>query len=457
MILVVDDDYSITASLSLLLKQSGYECLCAHSPDEAIAGLSDHPITLVLQDMNFSRATTGEEGLSLIKRIKATNPELPVLLITAWGSIELAVAGIKAGAADFITKPWNNDQIIQSVRTALGLVASRDDGTGKNELTRQDLNERYDFGGVIGEDPNFIRILDLIGRVSATDASILITGDSGTGKEVIAEAIHKNSHRREGPFIKVNLGGISTSLFESEMFGHVKGAFTDAMRDRQGRFAKATGGTILLDEIGDLDLRSQVKLLRVLQDRCYEVLGSSETRRLDVRVVAATNRNLPEAVDTGDFREDLFYRINLISVQLPSLEERSGDVPLLAQAFLDQACTTYSHSPATLADSTLTWLRTRAWPGNIRQLKHLIERTILISGTGELTASDFERVAQVDSPDREAAGLPAVGTMTVDEVEKAMILKSLSYHGGNLSRVAESLGLSRAALYRRLEKYGIKS
>ncbi len=456
MILIIDDDYSITASLALLLKQAGHRSVTADTPDEAVAQLERHPITLVLQDMNFSRATTGEEGLALLRRLKALRPELPVLLITAWGSIELAVAGMKAGASDFITKPWGNEQMLQAVETALGLAATRAGGAADERLTRAALDERYDLGGVIGEDPRFLEMLELACRVSATDASVLISGDSGTGKEIVAEAIHANSQRWNAPFVKVNLGGIPTSLFESEMFGHVRGAFTDAVRDRLGRFASADGGTILLDEVGDLDLRSQVKLLRVLQDRTYEVLGSSHTRRLDVRVISATNRDLRAAVDRGEFREDLFYRINLIAIHLPALAERRGDIPLLARRFLAAAAAKYDTQPATLSDGAIAWLQTREWPGNIRELMHLVERALLVSATARIEARDLERVARADPREKEGESLPPVGSMTMSELEKAMILKSLAHHGGNLSRVAESLGMSRAALYRRLEKHGIK-
>ncbi len=456
MILIIDDDYSITASLGLLLKQAEYRSVTAAGPDEAIAQLERHPVTLVLQDMNFSRATTGEEGLALLARIKALRPELPVLLITAWGSIELAVAGMKAGAADFITKPWNNDQILQAVQTALGLAASRSDASSAPAPTRPVLEDRYELDGVIGEEPGFVEMLALACRVAATDASVLITGESGTGKEVVASVIHRNSPRRAGPFVKINLGGIPSTLFESEMFGHVRGAFTDAVRDREGRFATADGGTILLDEIGELDLRCQVKLLRVLQDRAFEPVGSSRTRRLDVRVISATNRDLRAAVDAGEFREDLFYRLNLISLRLPTLGERRGDIPRLADHFLAAAAAKYDAEMPELARGALRWLQGHEWPGNVRQLMHLLERAVLMSDSARLEARHLEQVSRMESRDIGEAGLPSVGSMTMEELEKAMILKSLAHHGGNLTRVAESLGLSRAALYRRLEKYGIK-
>jgi two-component system, NtrC family, response regulator len=313
MILIVDDDPSVTASLALLLKQAGLVSHGADGPAAAVAWLERQPCDLVLQDMNFSRQTTGQEGLSLLGRIKALRPDVPVVLITAWGSIELAVEGMKAGAADFVTKPWTNQQILQTVQTALGLAAAEASGDDRTP-TREELDRRFDFGELVGEDPRLLKALQLIGRVAGTDAAVLVTGESGTGKELVADAIHRNSRRSRGPFVKVNLGGISSTLFESEMFGHVKGAFTDARADRKGRFEIADGGTIFLDEIGDLDPASQVKMLRVLQDRSFEVLGSSQRRIADVRVVSATNRSLADMVARGEFREDLLYRINLTTV-----------------------------------------------------------------------------------------------------------------------------------------------
>jgi DNA-binding NtrC family response regulator len=294
----------------------------------------------------------------------------------------------------------------------------------------------------------------VIGRVSPTDASVLVTGESGTGKELIAEAIHRNSRRQAGPFVKVNLGGISSTLFESEMFGHVRGAFTDASADRKGRFEMAHGGTIFLDEIGDLDASSQVKLLRVLQDRTYEVLGSSVRRTVDVRVVAATNRNLAEQVERGAFREDLLYRINLIAVHLPPLRERRDDIPILATSHLRALAEVYRRDHLEISPAALRWLQGLSWPGNVRQLRHWVERTVLVTAHARLDVEDFAATAEIERQEQPDL-LPAVGALTLDEIEKAMIEKSIRFHGGHLTRVAESLGLSRAALYRRLEKYGI--
>jgi two-component system, NtrC family, response regulator len=453
LILVVDDDASVTASLALLLRQHGYSSRAAATPEEALREFETVACDLVIQDMNFSRKTTGEEGLELLQRIKERKPELPVILMTAWGSIELAVRGVKAGAADFVTKPWNNRQLMQTIETTLGLVKAP--RIREAVPSREDLDARYDFRGLVGREPRFLRTLELVGRVSGTDASVLLTGESGTGKELVAEAIHRNSRRKNGPFVKVNLGGISSTLFESEMFGHVRGAFTDARRDRKGRFEMANQGTILLDEIGDLDLNSQVKMLRVLQDRTYEVLGSSVTRSLDIRVVSATNRNLVEMVERGEFREDLLYRLNLISVHLAPLRERPQDIPRLVEHFLESIGAVYRRRLG-VGKGALRWLQAQSWPGNIRQLKHDLERTALISGEDTLEVAHFETALAMERRETSRDPLPSAGSMTLDEVEEAMIAKCLRHYGGNVSRAAEALGMSRPALYRRIVKYGLQ-
>ncbi len=455
MILIVDDDHSVTASLSLLLKQAGHPSAAAASPEEALRALEERAVDLVLQDMNFSRRTSGEEGLQLLARIKEQRPALPVILMTAWGSIPLAVEGMKRGASDFVTKPWTREQLLQSIGTALGLA--KVGAAAPEPPSRESLDTSWDFGPLVGEDPALLRVLEIVGRVAATDASVLVTGESGTGKELVAEAIHRNSGRRAGPFVKVNLGGIAATLFESEMFGHVRGAFTDARQDRKGRFELADGGTIFLDEIGELDAGSQVKLLRVLQDRTYEVLGSSVTRSVDVRVVSATNRDLADQVERGAFREDLLYRLNLIVVRLPPLRERPGDVALLARHFLRRLGQTYGRDDLQLAPRAAAWLQSLPWPGNVRQLAQALERTVLMTPRPTLEVEDFQAATALDARARERDPLPAVGAMTLDEIERGMVQKALRHHAGNLTRAAEALGLSRAALYRRLEKFGLQA
>jgi DNA-binding NtrC family response regulator len=463
MILLVDDDPSVTASLALLLKRHGHPTRAARSAEEALAILASpagRELSLVLQDMNFSRATTGEEGLALLRQIRRLDPRLPVILITAWGSIGLAVEGMKAGASDFVTKPWGNAQLLQAVETALDLAAGRDkaEAEGAGAVGRDELDRRYDFAALVGRDPKWVKLLALVGRVAATDASVLITGESGTGKELVAEALHRNSRRKNGPFVKVNLGGISSTLFESEMFGHVRGAFTDARADRKGRFETADRGTIFLDEIGEVEPAAQVKLLRVLQDRSYEALGSSLPRTVDVRVISATHRDLSDLVARGEFREDLFYRLNLIALHLPPLRERRGDIPLLARAFLDACATAYRRPALSLSPKAVEWLTAQSFPGNVRQLKQTIERAVLVQEGDRLEVDDFLALSQLGgSVGREGRGalLPSPGSMTLEEMERAMIVKCMRHYEGNVTRVAEALGLSRAALYRRLEKFGL--
>ena len=448
MILIVDDDSAVRSSLSFMLKRAGYNVKVVSGPREAIDIVRAEAPALILMDMNFTLSTTGEEGLTLLKQVKVFRPEVPVILMTAWESIQLAVQGMQAGAFDFITKPWNNAALLQRIETALELTAAP-----KEVLEEQSnvLNRSH----IVGKSQGLMEVLNTVARIARTNASVLITGESGTGKELIAEAIHINSQRTKQPFVKVNLGGISQSLFESEMFGHKKGAFTDASADRIGRFEMANKGTIFLDEIGDLDLSCQVKLLRVLQDQTFEVLGDSRPRKVDVRVVSATNADLRKMVSERTFREDLFYRINLITVKLPSLRERREDIPLLARHFADRQAEINGLPRTDFSADALNFLSRLPFPGNIRELKNLVERTILVSGKSVLDASDFDaQYLRHDEPAKAAEGTSFAG-MTLDEIERQTILQALEQHKGNLSQVALSLGISRAALYRRLEKYNI--
>lgn len=451
MILVVDDDNAVRSSLSFMLKRAGYEVEAVSSPKEAIGIVRSVDPELILMDMNFSLSTSGEEGLTLLKQVKIFRPEVPVILITAWGSIQLAVLGMQAGAFDFVTKPWNNAALLKSIETAL-VLNKRDVAT----TNRGEIDNKFRFDKIIGRSSALTNVLNTVARVAHTNASILITGESGTGKELIAEAIHTNSTRSKEPFVKVNLGGISQSLFESEMFGHKKGAFTDATSDRVGRFELANKGTIFLDEIGDLDLNCQVKLLRVLQDQTFEVLGDSRPRKTDIRVVSATNRNLREMVNVRTFREDLFYRINLITVELPPLRERREDIPLLARHFADKQSEINRLPRVEFASDAIEFLQRLPFSGNIRELKNLVERTILVSGKELLTSQDFEAQYQGRDANQPISNSITPG-MTLDEIEKQTILRTLEQNDNNLSRVASLLGISRAALYRRLEKYGIKT
>ena len=448
MILVIDDDIAVRTSLLLLLQTEGYKSTAVSSPQEALESIRRSEPSLIILDLNFSIDTSGIEGMDLLKQIRAITASVPVILITGWGSIDLAVQGMKLGASDFVTKPWTNEHLMQSVRTLLELQR-------KNTVhSRKQLDKLYQFQSIIGEDPQMLHLLDTVGHVAPTDAPVLIQGESGTGKELVAQPTHQNSLRNRRPFIKVNLGGISTSLFESEMFGHVRGAFTDARTDRMGRFEMANRGTIFLDEIGDLDAGSQVKLLRVLQDRTYEVLGSSRTKTVDVRVVCATNRNLEEMVSRGTFREDLLYRINLITVRLPALRERPLDIPLLVSFFIRNLREVYQRE-LSVTPEAMKWLQLLPLPGNIRQLKNLVERTVLVNRKNRLDVADFQQQYQMSPARKGEIQLPDVGSVSLDELEVMMIRRAMEFHKNRISRAAQALGITRSALYRRLQKYNI--
>ena len=459
MVLIIDDDSAIRTSLGFMLKRAGYEVQAVSGPKDAMAIVREEAPRLILMDMNFSLATSGEEGLTLLKQVKLFRPEVPVILMTAWGSINLAVEGMKAGAFDFVTKPWNNIALMQRIETALQLTESRDNGLfleqrGQSDAQSSIANRQssmvngIDRSFIVGESRALNDVLKVVERIANTNASVLITGESGTGKELIAEAIHKNSQRADKPFVKVNLGGISQSLFESEMFGHKKGAFTDAVADRKGRFELADKGTIFLDEIGELDLSCQVKLLRVLQEQTFEPLGDSKPKKVDIRVVSATNANLPQMVQDKTFREDLFYRINLITIHLPALRERKEDIPLLANYFAKKQCEANGLPLVEISQEANDYLASLPFPGNIRELKNLVERTILVSANNPLLASDFQQQYQgANIPNANSDGL------TLDEVEYIAIKKAFEKYHGNVSQMASALGLSRQALYRRLEKF----
>lgn len=449
-LLVVDDDSAVRTSLNLLLRRAGYGVRVAESPKEAIFWLGSNAADLVVMDMNYSRSTTGDEGIFLLEHLKSKYPEMPVILMTAWGSIELAVRGMQLGAFDFITKPWDNHKLLQSISNALELTRKVPAET-VTLTSRKELERHHEFGAIVGQSGAIIDLLRTIVRIAPTTASVLITGESGTGKELIAEAIHRNSTRAAKPFVKVNLGGISTSLFESEMFGHKRGAFTDAVAERVGRFKLADGGTIFLDEIGELDVSSQVKLLRVLQEQTFEVLGESKPTKVDVRVVSATNADLKAMVAEGTFREDLFYRINLIVLRVPPLRERGEDILLLTRHFADSMCRKNNLPLVRFTPEAEQCLMAMPYPGNVRELKNLVERTILISGKAVIDAGDIAREELTSSSSKEVTM-----TGTIEEVEAEMIKAKLKEYNGNCSRVAKALGLSRGALYRRLEKYGIQ-
>ncbi len=444
-ILIVDDDRTVCKSLELLLRRAGYRVRAVHYPGEAVAATAEFAPSLVLMDMNFTIDTSGRGGMKLLTELLAQFPDLPVIQITGWATVQLAVEGMKAGARDFIAKPWDNQELLNAVRTQL----DRGGGAGAGFSSTGGSDP---FASIVGNSPSVTAVLDQARRVAATQASVLITGESGTGKELVAEAIHAASGRASGPFVAVNLGGIPTELFESELFGHKAGSFTGAVADRAGRFERAEGGTLFLDEIGDLAPAAQVKLLRVLQERQYERLGESRPRPTDVRILSATSRQLSSQVAAGTFREDLLYRINLIHLHLPALRDRPEDIPLLAGHFLKSARKRHDRPGLELDRTAIRWLRNQSFPGNIRELQNLIERSVILAtgdalGEGELR--DF-------SQQRGGATVgPGTSGRTLEEVEISMIRAALGRNAGEITATARELGLTRAALYRRLEKYNI--
>lgn len=440
MILIVDDDKSIRLSLGLLLKRAGHEVAHASNPEEALSIVRSTELELIFMDMNYGNSTSGREGIELLSKTKIFQPDTPVILITAWGSIDLAVEGIKAGAYDFITKPWNNLALLQRAQTAISLSSPQAAAASSD----------FDRGGIIGNDPQLLKLLSTVERIAPTDAPVLILGENGTGKELIANAIHINSLRKKAPFVMVNLGGIPQTLFESEMFGYAKGAFTGAAGSRKGRFEMADKGTIFLDEIGDLDLSCQVKMLRVLQQHTFEPLGDSRPKKVDFRVVCATNADLTQMVADRTFREDLFYRINLITLRLPALRERRGDIPLLVRHFISEAAKPMGRVPEISSDA-MEMITRLPYPGNIRQLKNMVDRAVLIGGDC-LEKDDFGIDAQLV----ETKANPNNATASLDDIEKKAIATALEQADGNFSKAAEALGITRQKLYRRIEKYGLK-
>lgn len=445
MILVVDDDKSIRLSLNLLLKRSGYDVVTAEDAESAILAIREQTPELIIMDMNFSLDISGNDGLELLQRCKILIPEVPVILITAWGSIPLAVEGIKKGAFDFITKPWDNRLLLDRIETAIKIA---DRSSQKSDIG-------FDRSEIIGKSRVLTDLLEQAARVAPTNAPVLILGENGTGKELIAKAIHSSSKRSSGPFVMVNLGGISQSLFESEMFGHAKGAFTGAVSNRKGRFELADNGTIFLDEIGDLDLTCQVKMLRVLQQHTFEPLGDSHPRHVDIRVISATNADLCSMVAERTFREDLFYRLNLITLKLPPLRERRDDIPLLVNHFARLTAKENGIDVPEISSDAISFLSQLPYPGNIRELKNIVERTILINiNNKQLDGSHF-RMFHVESPAGTQKPITLNGS-TLDDIEKNAILSAIDKYDGNLSKVALSLGITRQSLYRRIEKYEIK-
>jgi DNA-binding NtrC family response regulator len=449
LVLIADDQADIVEALRLLLKAEGYRTVTAHVPEGVMALLEREQADAALIDLNYTRDTTsGREGLDLLSRIRALDPTLPVIVMTAWGSVDKAVEAMRLGARDFIEKPWDNARLLTTLRTQVELARAL--RVSQRLEQENQMLRRTGLPDLVAESPTMRPVLELMERVAPSDANILVTGEHGTGKEVVARWIHAASRRRDRSMVVVNVGGLSEGVFESELFGHVRGAFTDAKTDRAGRFELADGGTLFLDEIANISLAQQSRLLRILQTGELERVGSSQTRRVDVRLIAATNADLRAEVAAGRFREDLLFRLNTIELHLPPLRERREDILPLAHYFLRRHAARYGKQRAGISDEAAQLLRFYDWPGNVRELDHAVERAVLLARLDNLDTVDFS-LAQPAT----RTGLPAASLMNLEDLERETIRQALARHDGNVSLAAKALGLSRSALYRRLQRYGL--
>jgi DNA-binding NtrC family response regulator len=447
-ILIADDQPDVLEALRLLLKGEGFQIDAAQSPTGVLRALESGDYDVALIDLNYARDTTsGQEGLDLLTRIQALDNAVPVVVMTAWGSVELAVEAIHRGARDFVQKPWENARLLSILRTQTELGRALRKGQ-RLEAENQLLRRAEARPVLIAESAAMQPILEIIERIGPSAANVLITGENGTGKEVIARSLHRLSPRASQPIVTVNVGGLSEGIFESELFGHVKGAFTDAKTDRVGRFELADGGTLFLDEIANVPLSLQPKLLRVLQTGEFERVGSSKTRRVDVRILSATNANLSQEVMGGRFRQDLLFRLNTVEIHLPPLRDRREDIPLLAEHFLHEHAQRYRKEAKGFDAAAMQMLKEHQWPGNIRELEHVVERALLMARASVIEANDLGLRPPQD-------GTRRLEEMSLEEVESFLIKKTLARFDGNVNRAAEALGLSRSALYRRLQKYGL--
>lgn len=453
-ILIVDDNEDLLKAAKMYLKRHFAQVDIEKNP-EAIPSLLNHEdYDVILLDMNFTKdVSSGSEGYYWLEKILSIDPSAVVVLITAYGDVQMAVKAIKAGATDFVLKPWENEKLLATLYSSLRLRESRDQIQTlkiKNQEINQEINQK--FSDIIGQSQSMQRIFQTIERVALTDANVLILGENGTGKELIARAIHRNSPRKNESFVSVDLGSITETLFESELFGHKKGSFTDAKEDRAGRFELSNGGTLFLDEIGNLSLPLQAKLLTVLQNRKVSRVGSNKDTPIDIRLICATNMPLYDMVKENRFRQDLLYRINTIEIEIPPLRERLEDIPLLANHFLKHYATKYGKNVSKISDGAMTRMNKHPWPGNIRELQHALERAIILSNSTVLQPEDFNFAA---SNTKEADQQLSLDQYNLDEVEKLLIRKVLKKYNGNITQAASELGLTRSSLYRRLEKHGL--
>ncbi|MGK7396710.1 MAG: sigma-54-dependent transcriptional regulator [Candidatus Cyclobacteriaceae bacterium M3_2C_046] len=451
-ILMIDDDEDVLLAAKMLLKKHAFQVIIEQNPKKIPFLLNNDTYDVILLDMNFSKdITSGKEGFYWLNQILEKDPSAVVILITAFGDVEMAVKALKEGATDFVLKPWQNEKLLATISTAIKLKKSYKE-VDQLKQTRKQLQEdsNQPFKDIIGRSEPIQEVFSLIEKVAQTDANILILGENGTGKELIARAIHQRSLRKDNVFISVDMGAVTETLFESELFGHKKGAFTDAKEDRAGRFEIANGGTLFLDEIGNLSLPLQSKLLTVLQRREVMRVGTNKTIPIDIRLVCATNMNIHDMVKDNTFRQDLLYRINTVEIHLPPLRDRQDDIPLLAEHFLKMYSHKYRKPVKSIAANTIKRLQKYRWPGNIRELQHALERAIIMSENNILVPEDFFFLNQ--APD---ANDNIAENFNLEEVEKTVIQKAIGKHSGNISKAAKELGLTRASLYRRLEKHGL--
>jgi DNA-binding NtrC family response regulator len=456
-ILIADDQVDVLAALSLLLKGERFQIESASSPAGVLKAIDSQEFDVVLIDLNYARDTTsGSEGLDLLSKIQAVDPSLPVVVMTAWGSVDLAVEAMRRGARDFIQKPWDNARLLAILRTQVELAQALRRGSrleAENMALRDSVSDTgNEIPQIVAESPAMKSVLKLVERIGPADANVLITGENGTGKEVITRVLHSVSSRRAKPLISLNAGALAEGVFESELFGHVRGAFTDAKSDRVGRFELADGGTLFLDEIGNVPLNLQAKLLRVIETGEFERVGSSKTQKVNVRLLSATNADLHAEVAQGRFRQDLLFRLNTVEIRLPPLRDRIEDIPVLAEHFLKLHRERYRRPIVGFTPEALSALRHHLWPGNVRELDHVIERAVLMSAGNMVTAFDL---ALEGTPDARLSA--RLEEMSLEDAERLLIKKALARFEGNANRAAEALGLSRSALYRRLQKYGLGS
>ncbi len=452
-ILIADDDTNVLASLNFLLSEEGFTVYQASSPAEAFAAINQKPIDLLLTDLNFHEDTTsGKEGITLVERVNKAFPDLPIIVMTGWATVDIAVKTLKSGAKDFVQKPWKDEQLISSINTHIALccaVKKAQSLSQHNKILSAENLPNFD-SGIIARSEEMQSLVSTLKNLALSDMNILLTGENGTGKSLFAQFIHQYSARKDSDFVSVNMGAIAENLFESEMFGHTKGAFTDAKNDRIGRFEMAESGTLFLDELANIPISQQAKLLRVLEENQFEKVGSSRTQIADARIISATNADLNINIKNGSFRQDLYYRLNTVEIKIPALRERVADIKPLAESFLEKYAKKYNRQIPKLSTDAISQLESYAWPGNIRELSHLLERALFMCNEDKIQPTHLNL-----DPTLKTKSNIHHSNITLDEIEKQVLISRLDLNNGNVTETAKSLGLSRSGYYRRVQKYGL--